>query len=82
MLTNRNKKKPLDVVAIRKLVHAIKSMDRYMGRITTSKVMPENRRLAIADLKDQLANATPEQVERLEGEEKSIYEQARKLVYG
>lgn len=81
MLTKKPDLK-LDIVAIRKLVHAIKSMDRYMGRISTSKVMPENRRLAIADLKDQLAKSTPEQVERLSGEEKSIYEQARKLVYG
>lgn len=80
MLTQR--KRLMDVQAVRKLVHAIKSMDRYMGRITSSKTMPENRRVAIAELKVELGNATKEQVERLEGEEKSIYEQARRIAFG
>lgn len=80
MLTS--KKKRLDIQNIRKLVHAIKSMDRYMGRISSSKTMPENKRIALAELKVELGTATPEQVERLEGEEKSIYEQARRLAFG
>lgn len=68
-----------DIEKVRKLCHVIQSMDRYMARVA-SKLMPDNKREAMDDLKAEMKKMTEERAEMLSEDEQHVVARAKKLL--
>lgn len=68
-----------DIEKVRKLCHLIQSMDRYMARVA-SKLMPDNKREALNELKEELKKLTDERKEMFSEDEEHVYNRAKKML--
>lgn len=68
-----------DIEKVRKLCHLVQSMDRYMARVP-SKLMPDNKKEALNDLKEELKKLTDERKEMFSEDEQHVYNRARKML--
>lgn len=68
-----------DIEKVRKLCHVIQSMDRYMARVP-SKLMPDNKREALDDLKAEMKKLTEDRSEMMSEDEQRVVTRAKKLL--
>ena len=68
-----------DIEKVRKLCHLVQSMDRDMARVP-SKLMPDNKKEALNDLKEELKKLTDERKEMFSEDEQHVYNRARKML--
>lgn len=68
-----------DIEKVRKLCHLIQSMDRYMAKVA-SKLMPENKREALGELKEELKKLTDERKEMFSEDEEHVYNRAKRML--
>ena len=68
-----------DIEKVRKLCHVLQSMDRYMSRVQ-SKLMPDNKREALEDLRAEMKKLTDDRKELFSDDEQRVYGRAKKLL--
>lgn len=79
MLIHKKKQEDFDVEKVRKLCHNIQAIDRYMTKIP-SKIMPDNKREMLTELRDELKKLTDERKEMFSDDEQHVYGRAKKML--